>query len=637
VKGAHQEEEEYVLLNPDDAVEIAEESAAPGQAKLAKNEPRSLQQALLAEEEIARKAPKRPNPNERRVRAPRFSDAEWARLERQVDRVFSSTLNALGRRRLMTAHEFVRESAMRAVRILEEIPRGDRAVELHEVLVRGVPGQAATAVAGARTSRRRASARDVPVWEGSKLTYQALDLQLDWKPMEKPSGEPPPELLHAQLKEKRSRDMALCPVEKAVLRLRDDRRRPPGYDAECCICEWPHALPVEWPFDDAGAKLDERDRQKLEAQRRHVQRMGREATPVEAAGKALSPLRSIWDRKRRGPEPTEVELRAELKRLGWELLGRQRWDDGWEGWVASNAAGRKVRGNTPEDVAQCAARANRDEAGGRELQREFHALDEAFKDVDGEALCREYYGPDKPPRPGEVYRYFCELQGTTRPCEACGEEKLPRAWVSPERKIYSNKRTKAEKGSTSFGVTVCRKCCSLRGIRQAIVRSSRKHLEERAAQRPKAPSGSSDEFYTPSRIFLPLHKEFGFTLDVCATAESAKCERYFTKEQDGLARSWEGEVWWCNPPYSPGNLAAFVAKCAEEARKPGHRLGVSLLPSRTGVGWWQKHIEPGLKDGSLEVRFHKGRIAFGYPGNPEGLGGGTGRFDSAFIIWRRKP
>lgn len=53
-------------------------------------------------------------------------------------------------------------------------------------------------------------------------------------------------------------------------------------------------------------------------------------------------------------------------------------------------------------------------------------------------------------------------------------------------------------------------------------------------------SGSSCEWATPPEFFKALDAEFHFTLDVCATAENAKCRNYFTEEQDGLAQSWGG-------------------------------------------------------------------------------------------------
>ena len=57
------------------------------------------------------------------------------------------------------------------------------------------------------------------------------------------------------------------------------------------------------------------------------------------------------------------------------------------------------------------------------------------------------------------------------------------------------------------------------------------------------------EWETPQALFDQLNEEFRFTLDPCATAENAKCRKYYTKEQDGLLQDWTGETVYCNPPY----------------------------------------------------------------------------------------
>ena len=42
----------------------------------------------------------------------------------------------------------------------------------------------------------------------------------------------------------------------------------------------------------------------------------------------------------------------------------------------------------------------------------------------------------------------------------------------------------------------------------------------------------SEEYETPKEIFEPLQKEFNIQLDVCATNENKKCDKFFTKEYD---------------------------------------------------------------------------------------------------------
>jgi hypothetical protein len=59
-------------------------------------------------------------------------------------------------------------------------------------------------------------------------------------------------------------------------------------------------------------------------------------------------------------------------------------------------------------------------------------------------------------------------------------------------------------------------------------------------------SSATDLWSTPQDLFDKLDREFGFTLDVCATADNAKCAKFYTKAEDGLAQPWSG-VCWMNP------------------------------------------------------------------------------------------
>ncbi len=145
------------------------------------------------------------------------------------------------------------------------------------------------------------------------------------------------------------------------------------------------------------------------------------------------------------------------------------------------------------------------------------------------------------------------------------------------------------------------------------------------------PGEESDERYTPRSLFDPLHKEFAFTLDVCATAESAKCRRYFTKAEDGLAQPWARERVWCNPPFSD------IEPWVDKAWDTDGVLVVMLIPAvRTEQPWWQEWIEPfrDRRGSGLTTRFLPGRIRFGHPGNPEGVGVGSPMFGCVLLIWR---
>ncbi len=115
-------------------------------------------------------------------------------------------------------------------------------------------------------------------------------------------------------------------------------------------------------------------------------------------------------------------------------------------------------------------------------------------------------------------------------------------------------------------------------------------------------SSKTDMWATPQDFFDALDAEFHFTLDACAVKENAKCEAYYTPEQDGLDQPWTGRVW-CNPPYGR-NVGQWVKKAHDTASGGG--FVVMLLPARTDTRWFHDHIY-----GKTEVRFIKGRLKFG--------------------------
>lgn len=92
-------------------------------------------------------------------------------------------------------------------------------------------------------------------------------------------------------------------------------------------------------------------------------------------------------------------------------------------------------------------------------------------------------------------------------------------------------------------------------------------------------SSTSVEWETPQAFFDALNDEFHFTLDPCSTDDNAKCEKHYTREDDGLSKDWTGETVFCNPPYGK-EMPLWIAKCAEHGRTGGLPL-CSFQPERT--------------------------------------------------------
>lgn len=158
------------------------------------------------------------------------------------------------------------------------------------------------------------------------------------------------------------------------------------------------------------------------------------------------------------------------------------------------------------------------------------------------------------------------------------------------------------------------------------------HPQQTAARGAK---DQVDDRGTGLEYFGPWQQRFGFTLDVAAAEHNAKCARYFTREDDGLAQPWSGERVWCNPPYS--DCGTWVRKAWAEWRA-GAELIVMLLPAnRVEQAWWQDYVEPFRdKPGSpLRVEFLRGRMRFDRPGAVIGPKGDRPPFGCCLLVWER--
>lgn len=126
---------------------------------------------------------------------------------------------------------------------------------------------------------------------------------------------------------------------------------------------------------------------------------------------------------------------------------------------------------------------------------------------------------------------------------------------------------------------------------------------------------------TPPELYAELHAEFGFTLDPCCVPATAKCAKFYTPDDDGLAQDWAGDVVFMNPPYGR-SLPHWMRKARDEAQRGA--TVVCLVPSRTGTGWWHDYVID-----QAEIRFIRGRVAFLLDGKR-----GDPTFDSAIVIYR---
>ena len=114
-------------------------------------------------------------------------------------------------------------------------------------------------------------------------------------------------------------------------------------------------------------------------------------------------------------------------------------------------------------------------------------------------------------------------------------------------------------------------------------------------------ASNSNEWATPPELFAKLDKEFHFTLDPCATQDNAKCQKFYTKADDGLSKSWAGEIVFMNPPYGR-EIGHWMRKAYIETSA----LVVCLIPSRTDTKYWHEYCMR-----ANEIRLIQGRVKFG--------------------------
>lgn len=135
-------------------------------------------------------------------------------------------------------------------------------------------------------------------------------------------------------------------------------------------------------------------------------------------------------------------------------------------------------------------------------------------------------------------------------------------------------------------------------------------------------SSKSNEWETPMGFYQKLNKQFKFTLDPCCTPETAKCENYYTMEDDGLSKSWKDQVVFVNPPY--GNIKEWVKKAHDESINNG-AVVVMLIPARTDTRYWHEYI----MEEADSIYFVKGRLKFGQSQN-------AAPFPSAVVVFDRR-
>jgi ParB family chromosome partitioning protein len=118
----------------------------------------------------------------------------------------------------------------------------------------------------------------------------------------------------------------------------------------------------------------------------------------------------------------------------------------------------------------------------------------------------------------------------------------------------------------------------------------------------------NNEWYTPATHIELVRQVLGnIDLDPASNPiaqQTVQAERFYTQDDDGLAKPWIGRVF-CNPPYSKGLITPFVIKMLAETGTGNVPEAILLTHNHTDTRWFQA-----LFGAARRICFTAGRLDF---------------------------
>lgn len=112
-------------------------------------------------------------------------------------------------------------------------------------------------------------------------------------------------------------------------------------------------------------------------------------------------------------------------------------------------------------------------------------------------------------------------------------------------------------------------------------------------------SSNTAEWYTPSGVAMGATLCMdGIELDPASSAEANKtigAERFYTKEDDGLKKSWRCRSLWLNPPYGKyrgqSNQGRWAKRLVYDYQQGNVGQAILLVNAYVGYRWWTELLK----------------------------------------------